>query len=72
MAPTTPRTMFAAGPQVVMVWTLAGVVWMVVLLLIVDGIDSDAEVEGETLGLVRFVELVGKDIFIGVPRCDDC
>lgn len=47
-----------------------GIVWMVVLL-VVDGIDPDAEVEGETLGLVRFVELVGKDIFIGVPRCDD-
>lgn len=47
-----------------------GIVWMVVLL-VVDGIDSEVEVEGETLGLVRFVELVGKDILIGIPRCDD-
>jgi hypothetical protein len=45
---------------------------MVVLLLIVDGIDSNAELEGETLGLVESVALVGKNISVGVPRCDDC
>lgn len=45
---------------------------MVVLLLVVDGIDSDAELEVETLGLVKLVVLVGNDITMGVPRCDGC
>jgi hypothetical protein len=76
MAPMTPRTMFAAGHQEMMAWTLASaileeVVWAVVLL-VKDGIDSDAELEGETLELVGIVELVGKYISMDVLRCDDC
>jgi hypothetical protein len=57
-----------------MTWTLAqailvGVTWTVALL-IVDGIYFDAKLEGETIGLVGFVEPMGKDT--EVPRCDHC
>lgn len=76
MAPITPRTIFAAGPQAVIAWTLVSAILVgvirAVVLLVVDGIDSDVELEGETLGLVGFVELVGKNICMDVPRCDDC
>lgn len=42
------------------------------MVLVVDGIDSDVELERKTLGLVEAVELAGKYKIMDVPQCGHC